>query len=535
MSRKKPNIVLFITDQQRADFSREMGYELDPIPTIDHLGKEGIRFTNAYTPCALCYPARCSILTGRFAKAHGAHTNIQGGGIRFEKDLTDVLHEAGYTSVLVGKNHTYLAARKSQPELYMTPEVIKSYGFDYWIETRKREWLPYLKKGKCAQWTKYIEGVRQIPAREPMPFPEEYVGTHRDVSRAINWLKNFRSLEPFFLQISTELPHQPYSIPEPYFSMFPAETIPERTAGPEVLSTKGFAGEYALRLMKHYHGKDYDKNWRHYRQVYLGMLRFIDDQVARFMNYLKSSGLSKNTIVIFISDHGDYVGEYGLIRKGTGVPQCLIQIPMIWTGPGINPHPRAKQAHISLVDILPTICEITGVPIPRGVQGRSLWPILTGKNYCEKEFSSVYSEHGGGGLPYNEEDNPPYDGFYTTIGKPKQAKDDTNVSTSGKWQTVVKGEWKIIYNAYEELELYNIKEDPAETIDLSSQVRYADVFRDMQKELMYWMRRTDDILPLDVWQPKGAEHNWLRDPSKGLCYFDEKTLIKKREISQIHK
>ncbi len=100
--------------------------------------------------------------------------------------------------------------------------------------------------------------------------------------------------------------------------------------------------------------------------------------------------------MIFLSDHGDYVGEYGLVRKGAELPEVLIRIPFLVVGPDISdqPHP----AHVTIADIMPTLCEATGTDIPRGVQGRSLWALLRGKEYPEEEFDSAYAEHGFGGL-----------------------------------------------------------------------------------------------------------------------------------------
>ena len=114
-------------------------------------------------------------------------------------------------------------------------------------------------------------------------------------------------------------------------------------------------------------------------QTYFGMLRLIDDQVKRFVEFLEARQLRDDTIIVFVADHGDFVGEYGMVRKGPELPECLARIPMFWTGPGITASAEPHDAHVSLIDVMSTLCEAIGVPLPDGVQGRSLWPLLTGR------------------------------------------------------------------------------------------------------------------------------------------------------------
>jgi arylsulfatase A-like enzyme len=140
------------------------------------------------------------------------------------------------------------------------------------------------------------------------------------------------------------------------------------------------------------------------RSIYYGMMRLIDDQVKRLVMFLKKEGLLESTILLFVADHGDYAGEYGLMKKGAGVPECLTRIPMFWHGPGIIRQAKPHGACVSNTDILPTICDRLGVPLPHGVQGRSLWPLLSGQRYPEEEFTSMLVMQGMGGLDYTSVD-----------------------------------------------------------------------------------------------------------------------------------
>lgn len=201
-------------------------------------------------------------------------------------------------------------------------------------------------------------------------------------------------------------------------------------------------------------------------------------------------------MILFVADHGDYVGEYGLIKKGAGVPECLTRIPMIWYGPGIAKSNGPHEAHVSNIDIMPTICDMLGVEFPDGVQGRSLWPMLQGKEYPKEEFSSIMVQHGYGGLRYvNFEEYDPYedDG---TVTKGRTAADELNTWTqSGRLRMLRKGDYKLVYDMQSQGELYNLVEDPSEINDLYEDPKYKDKKTELLEDLIAWELRAQDPLP----------------------------------------
>ncbi|HZH54965.1 MAG TPA: sulfatase-like hydrolase/transferase, partial [Sphingobacteriaceae bacterium] len=240
----------------------------------------------------------------------------------------------------------------------------------------------------------------------------------------------------------------------------------------------------------------YEEQLEELRFIYLGMLRMIDDQIKRFVENLKAQGVYDNTIFIFISDHGDYVGEYGLMKKGAGLDEIATRIPMQWTGPGIKKSSSPHDAHVSIVDIFPTICEIIDAPIPTGVQGRSLWPLLQGKPYPEELFNSIYAEHGYGGQFYTREDGTDYlaEG---AISKNKYFFDELNSWTqSGFTKMVRKGNWKLIFDMNGNGELYNLVKDPLELNNLFNNEAYTSAKIDLLEELLKWEIATGDPLPI---------------------------------------
>ncbi|MEA4981688.1 MAG: sulfatase-like hydrolase/transferase, partial [Paludibacter sp.] len=273
---------------------------------------------------------------------------------------------------------------------------------------------------------------------------------------------------------------------------------------------KGEKYEHLAEMMKIGH-VDYDLQIDELRTIYLGMMRMIDDQLQRFVDNLKAQGVYDNTIIVFISDHGDYVGEYSLMKKGAGLDEIATRIPMQWSGPGIKASALPHNAHVSMADIFPTICEIMDAPIPVDVQGRSLWPMLQGKPYPAKEFESMYAEHGYGGQFYTKKDGTDYiaEGAIT---KTKYFFDELNTWTqSGFTKMVRKGNWKIIFDMEGNGQLYNLKNDPYELKNLFNTKKYSNVKAELLQDLLKWEIATGDPMPTPRKRYifKKYQHNYL--------------------------
>jgi arylsulfatase A-like enzyme len=515
-SARRPNIVLIMCDQLRADFLSLAGFPLPTTPALDSWAAGGVTFGRAYTSSPLCTPARASLLTGRFPHAHGLRGNYP-RGVRFDYDLEQVLHRLGYHVALVGKNHSYL-----RPEQF---DFQRPYSHAF-APPRGLEPVGGTGMGAGAvpadEFTRWLRRLNHGVATEPTPFPLEDQYPVRIVDESIAHLQQRRAQapdQPFFLWMSFPEPHNPYQVPAPYFDLFPPDAVPDRAAGPEVLARKPFPWAWERDLMRHVY-PNVDDLWRRARSNYCGMVRLIDDQLARFFAYLEGSGLAETTHVIFLADHGDYVGEYGLLRKGVGLPECLIRMPLIWRGPGIAAGRREDTAHVSIVDVFPTLCEILEVPLPVGVQGRSLLPLLRGEPYPAEEFASILVEVGLGGLPYTAGDADEF-GFedrtaYHPPAEPGGAPtfDELNSLTlSGRLKAVRAGDWKLIYDWQRprEVELYCLRDDPAELQNRATdpspepQINAQQLFAD----LLRWTIRTEDDWPLARYRLKRHPRNWL--------------------------
>jgi arylsulfatase A-like enzyme len=257
---------------------------------------------------------------------------------------------------------------------------------------------------------------------------------------------------------------------------------------------------------------DTEKQWRRYKSNYLGALRMIDDQIKRLKEHLEAKDLIKRTLIVFTSDHGDYLMDYGLARKGVGLYEDLTHTPQIWWGYGVTPRRNALEAFTSMADLMPTLCEVMGAEIPHGVQGRSLWPILRGEDFPQEEFRSIYAGVGVGGLYYEDSDkvptsishDPPRAGSWDELNK---------VTQSGNQKMVRMGEWKLVYDMMGYGQLYNLQTDPCELKNLFGKPEHAREQTDLMAELAMWMIRVQDNLPTGPQNRKyqtkwSTQHNW---------------------------
>lgn len=496
---KKPNIVIVMSDQQRADLRKSRGYALDTMPFLDSWAEKGVDFGCAYTPNPTCMPARVSMFTGRYASCHHVRTNHNARDAYYTEDLLDVVKKAGYRTALCGKNHSH-----HKVEDFDFHETCGHLGYEGEENTTHEE----------IAFADYLCSTKHMEMHQPSPGGVEVQHPYRNVSSALKFMDETPREQPFFAWVSFAEPHNPYQVPEPYFDMFPPESLPKVT-GPEVLEGKGARYPWLRGVWEKVLGDDIEQRILRARSNYHGMLRLIDDQFRRLIEGMDARGLTENTIVIYLSDHGDYVGEYGLIRKGADLPDVLTHIPLAMRGPGITGQGIRSDVCVNIVDLLPTLCEMIGEEIPFGVQGRSITSILNGKNdYPSKEFSVAYSESGFSGLYWNDKDGLtlPEEGAclpdYSTF-------DCLNTWTQcGQVRMARKGDWKIQADMLGTVYLYNLAEDPREVHNLANDPAYTDVKADMLLELTAAMLRASDPLPAPHWRYR------VKQQPK-LYWFDE--------------
>ena len=502
MSTKKPNIIIVMTDQQRADLRKGCGYELDTMPFLEEWARGGVDFARAYTPNPTCMPARVSMFTGRYSQCHRVRTNHNAQDVLYTTDLMDVLKENGYATALCGKNHSHHV--KEDFDFW---EACGHLGYEGEENTTEEE----------IGFADFLCSTNHMEIHHPSPYGVEQQHPYRNVSSALKFMDQVNGEKPFFAWISFAEPHNPYQVPEPYFDLFPPESLPEVHAGYEALPGKGDRYEWLGDVWARVLGPDKEARVQRARSNYHGMLRLIDDQLKRLVEGLRERDLEKDTVILFLSDHGDFVGEYGLIRKGVDLPDILTRIPFVWRGPGIAAQGRQKNAYVSIVDILPTICDMIGAEIPFGCRGKSILPLLKNEDIPEQEFDSVYAESGFSGHFWKEEDEltPVSEGAVQDW----KAFDCLNTWTQcGQVRSVWKDDFRLQMDMMGNGQLYDLKNDPFELHNLWGDAAFAAKKAELTELLVRSMLRNADPLPVPHYRYRTKVHE------KG--YWDEPFAVK---------
>jgi arylsulfatase A-like enzyme len=411
----RPNILLISADQQRADCIGFQGRKVKT-PHLDQLAADGTWFNACITPSVVCQPARASILTGQLCRTHGVHDN----GIDLDpavgkKGFAGTLAKAGYQTALFGKAHfsTYHTYAPTG-----TPECLRSsvdYGEDWYGPYMGFEhlelmlvghnwWAPekppagqhyerfYHRDGRGDARTKLMwenagdtkDAAQTWHSRLPMAFHN----SPWTADRAIDWLRHGRDADqPFCAWVSFPDPHHPFDCPEPWSRLHdPAEVDlpPHRTRSFEgkpwwheaAMTSEPGDKKYA-ELRKAYSRipEQTDAQLREIIANTYGQIALIDHQVGRLLNALDEAGLSDNTIVIYISDHGDWLGDHGLILKGPMHYEGLLRVPMIVRGPGVRVGAQVDDP-VSTLDLAATFAEYAETTPGLTQHGSSLRPLL---------------------------------------------------------------------------------------------------------------------------------------------------------------
>ncbi len=405
---QRPNILWYCTDQQRWDTIRSLGNPHINTPRLDAFLAGGVAFENAYCQSPICTPSRAAMLTGRYPASTHVHRNGNAHFTPAEKLVTRILADAGYDCGLIGKLH--LQAAKGH-------EQRCDDGYRLW------EWSHHPKPDLDVEHHAYHRWLVEEKGVDPValhagiePFcgagmPEELHQTTWITERAISFINEERA-GPWMLSLNPFDPHPPFDPPESYLDRYDPASLPPSAFRPaDIERQKAFAGltqqtpeaidptgpmpKVTLtpeeRLTTGYKPpKLY--NGRIVKAAYYAMIELIDTQFGRLLDALEASGQLDNTLILFHSDHGEMLGDHGLLYKGCRFFEGLVHVPMIWSWRGRTRADLRSEALVELVDIAPTLLEAVGLEVPANMQGRSLWPILTGEAAPDRHKDHVISE-----------------------------------------------------------------------------------------------------------------------------------------------
>ncbi|HEX9997050.1 MAG TPA: sulfatase-like hydrolase/transferase [Abditibacterium sp.] len=398
---KRPNVLWICTDQQRFDTLGCYGNPFVKTPNLDRLAASGAIFDRAYCQNPLCTPSRASLLTGRYPRTTRARQN--GQCVPAEETLvTRILDQAGYTCGLSGKLHL----SPCDPRICPVRErrIDDGYSEFYWSHHPDGHW----PKGDYNEWLrdhglKYgRESFGKSRYVETSMTPEFHQTTWC-AQKAIDFLEEeAQSGFPWLFSVNIYDPHHPFDPPleflQPYLDRLDEIPLPNYIEGElenkPVFQSIDHGGAYGGNADLYPFDQMIEADHRLIRAAYWAMCDLIDVQVGRLMDALEKSGQLENTIVIFQSDHGEMLGDHGIYLKGPHFYEAATRVPLIISWPG-HIKTQRTSALVELVDIAPTLLDAVGLRVDEGMQGRSLWPLLTGQVEADHHRDSVYCEHYG--------------------------------------------------------------------------------------------------------------------------------------------
>jgi arylsulfatase A-like enzyme len=385
-------VLLIYTDQQRWDALGANGNPDIRTPNLDRLAREGVNFDRYFVQNPVCMPSRVSFLTGQYPSTLG----ITHMGVPVPEDfqtLPKLMRNSGYRSANLGKLHFLPHANRDHREAH------PAYGFDHleisdepgpyedayraWVRKEAFDQLEHLSVGlppSAEQWYRIMRvqdpvahPQERFPLR-PIAFPgrEEYTHTAWVANRAIHYLEDHAGApDPFLCIAGIYSPHSPWVAPRRFIDLYDPQTLTLPAFPPEVDGNReaGRFDDATLRLA---------------RQGYYAMVSEVDFHVGRMLDALEKTGLAENTVVVFTSDHGEWLGEH--LKYGKGYPghDCVSRVPLLVRGPGVRAGGRVSHL-VEGVDVAPTLLELCGCPAPPHLQGRSLRPMLEGADEPVKD------------------------------------------------------------------------------------------------------------------------------------------------------
>lgn len=492
------NILFIMCDQLRRDYLSCYGHPKLETPNIDALTARGVRFSNAYCQAPLCGPSRASFYTGRYPSSHGVLSNEDPLRVD-ELTIADYLRPLGYRSALVGKAHNrkdpeLLQAFGIDPEseyavaaasggfepfevhegLYPDALLPADHGYSAWLNrlgyAGDNPWQQYAASGEDRDGN-IRSGWRLRNAVYPARVAEAHSETVFTTGRAIDFLEQREDGKPWCLHLSYIKPHWPLIAPAPYHSRYTAADIlpPVRSADERVEPHPVYAA-----LMQQEYSESFARDDVRERvvPVYMGLVKQIDDQLGRLFEYLEQHSLFDNTLVVFTSDHGEYLGDHWLGEKDL-FHEPSAAIPLIIASPNAtadDTRGSVCEAMVEAVDLLPTLVEYAGGNINRErIEGHSLMPLLRSRRpppdwraYAVSETD--YSDRGARELL----DIAPYDCRATMIRSER---------------------WKYIQHSRFRPQLFDLQKDPGELVDLGDDQKYENLRAEMRGLLIDWRRR----------------------------------------------
>ena len=430
----QPNFVFIMSDDHAAHAMSCYGSKINQTPNLDRIARSGMRFSNCFVNNSICTPSRAAILTGKYSHINGVTVFNRFDGS--QPHVAKYLQQAGYQTAIIGKWH-----------LFSNPT-----GFDYWNV------LPG-------------QGRYNNPVMIEMGRTNTMKGYVTDIiaDLSIDFLKRRDPTKPFMLFCHHKAPHREWTPGPKHTNLYDNVDIPEPVTFNDGYATRSrAASEATMRIDRNLTRTDVKqappsglsdaelKHWHYERYIkdYLRCVASVDENVGRLLDYLEESGLAKNTVVIYTSDQGFFLGDHGWYDKRFMYEESL-RMPFVISFPGLIRPGSVNEAMILNVDFAPTLLDLAGAKIPADMQGRSIVPLLRGKAPSNWRTSMYYRYYH---YPQHHRVQPHY-GVRTERHK------------------------LIYFNKLDEWELYDLKKDPHETNNIYSLASSAALVKRLKSEL----------------------------------------------------
>ena len=466
----QPNILWYCSDQQRFDTIGALNNPHVHTPRLDAFMKESVTFDYAYCQSPICTPSRTSFLTGMYPSAVGVNGNGNDTWPAHYEDrlVTNMLSRAGYDCGLVGKLHLAGAANGRESRVddgydYFqyshAPKGANVRGHDYaeWIRDQGADpealLADYEKETyRLGAKLKSFGGLYE-PTAENDNVPPELHQTHWCTQKSIAFInRKRRENQPWLLSVNPFDPHPVFDPPYEYYRRFNAEEMPGAHFEDGDLEHQQMLTDADVDFQsKPEHPEDRDH--KRVQAAYYAMIEQIDHEFGRLIDYLDESGERDNTIVVFMSDHGEALCDHGLVLKGCRFFEGSVRVPLMISWPQAYRKDVVSDALVELTDLVPTFLAAAGLETPHWVQGKSLTSILDGSGETHREF--VRTE------------------FFGAINYPDQTH--ATMYRDRRWKLVT-------YHGKNLFELYDLENDPWEHDDLSASADHQEIFHDLLRK-----------------------------------------------------
>ncbi|MFW9821820.1 MAG: sulfatase-like hydrolase/transferase [Candidatus Thorarchaeota archaeon] len=493
----KPNIIIFNVDQWRGDVLGHMGNPAAVTPNIDEIVKnDAVSFSNAFCQNPVCTPSRCSFMTGWYPHVRGHRTLYH--MLHLDKDepnLLRILKDNGYFVWWGGRNDLFSAKEdfRTYCDKYFVPkeEDLKRWGHNWKPNLHSStEW-----RGSPENDKYYSFFVGKLDTKgDNIYFDYDWA----IIFGAIEFIQNYEGNKPVCMYIALALPHPPYGIEEPWYTITNRKCLPPRIKTPNNWKDKPslLKGIYERQHLQEWT----EERWSELRATYYGMCSRLDYQFGLLCDELKKKDYYDDSAIFIFSDHGDFAGDFGLVEKTQNTfEDCLTRVPFIIKPPKkVGIKPGVSDALVELVDFSETVYALANISPEYTRFGRTLIPLLKGET--ESHRDAVFSE---GGRLYGEKHAmelesksalTPEGLYWPRVSL--QITDDGPYH--GKAAMCRTKDYKYIRRLYEKDELYDLNKDPGELNNAIDDPEYNDILLRLKDRMLSWYIETCDVVPFET-------------------------------------